>query len=230
MIEEATKILDCFFKISEKQITKDLKRVEDNIELIQEEVNALHAIDYKLRSPDNEAQLLHLSLIKAYELCRLPHVAQEVKTFYAGFGAGHVMQNAEQAAHNKDSLKNLNDKMNEIRLREGLSDDEYWHRGEGPDDYEKLEAQYEEISEGIENTIMGYALCRYRLAESADLFENDPREFEIQREIGRRALFSEKQEELSLSKFMDKHVIDEYGEQTLKRIQARANELKKRNG
>lgn len=199
------------------------------MELIHKEAAALRAVDYKVRSPEAEAQIHHLTMVQAYGLCRLPHVIPEFKVFYAGFGAGHVTQDVEMVAHDKGRLAELSQKMEEFRKREGLSADEFWYRGGGPNDYESLEEEYGQISGRIADTVFVHTLKRYRIIELADLYESDPREFEIQREIGRRILFPPKDEHCEIAELMDSNIRDNYGSDALARIQKRVAELRASN-
>lgn len=226
MIIDPSEILSCFFAISENTIAHDLKEVENNIKAFREKSQALRAGNFKLRSAEDNALLLHLSLIQSSELCRLPNVPQELKTFYAGSSANAVIENVSMAAFGKDSLKDLNEKMDKIMSREGLSKNQFWPKGSGPDDYEELQQQYDEISSNIENTVFVHTLRRYSMNASADLFENDCREFQIQNEIGRRVVFEKHGSDSSLSAHKDQQIIAEYGKKVLCRIKKRVTELK----
>ena len=72
--------------------------------------------------------------------------------------------------------------MEAICKREGLNDDEYWPIGEGPDDLEKLEQQYEKVTERkFEET-----LREYGLDDIADQYCQDRKSYDVQREQGRQ--------------------------------------------
>lgn len=96
---------------------------------------------------------------------------------------------AVESVHDRRMLEGCYDKdlmevttlMDEIREREGLNDDEYWPIGEGPEDYEALEAQYSRIlALKFED-----ALREFGLNDMADLHHQDRDEYDARREEGR---------------------------------------------
>ena len=90
----------------------------------------------------------------------------------------------------ESDLGEINAGMEAIRKREGLDDDEYWPIGEGPDDLEKLEQQYEKVTERkFEET-----LREYGLDDIADLYCQDRKSYDAQREQGRQLAHVEKSE------------------------------------
>lgn len=229
MSNDPVATLAYFFGLGEDVIRCDLERVKKDPDAIHREAKALQAVNYKARSAEIEGKIHHLTMVRAHQLCGLPHIVPEFKTFYAGFGAGGVTQDAEMVAHEKGRLAALSEKMAEIRKREDLLPEEFWYRGEGPDDYEVLENEYGEVSGGIVDTIFVHTLRRYRLNEQADLYEADSKEFEIQREIGRRILLSPKENELEMEELMDSNIRDNYGSDVLSRIRRRVEKLRANN-
>jgi hypothetical protein len=147
-------------------------------------------------------------------------VAPELRTFYAAFGAGHVAQDAEMVAADKDTCAELSSRMDAIRRREGLAKDEFWvMRDEGPQDYRDLSEEFGRVLERVADTVFLFVLRRYQMHEQADLFERNPVQFEIYREIGRRVSFPSK--DVDIERTMDDYFRTEYGEDALRRVQSR---------
>jgi hypothetical protein len=217
--------LSHFFSIPKATIQRDLLRAEGNFEVIHSELQELQSIDRAERSPETEAKIYHLYMVQAYELCRLSHVGNELKTFYASVGAGQVVEDAEMDAYGKGMLSELSNEMEQIRLREGLTSDQFWYKGEGPDDYEFLGERYEEVIEKISDTVFTHTLNRYDLVDVAELYESNRTEFEIQKEIGRRVVFVDKDVDEEIIKRMDEMIREKLGSDAFERILKRVKEL-----
>ena len=82
-------------------------------------------------------------------------------------------------------LVQLSAEMQKIQDAHGLKHDEYWPRGEGPEDYEELNHRYREAL----NSHVAPTLREFDIPDIADLFENDRRRYEELVEQGRRATF-----------------------------------------
>ena len=166
-------------------------------------------------------------MVVAYERRRRDAVASELKTFYAAFGAGHIAQDAEMVAADKDTCAKLSSRMDVIRRREGLADDELWAmQHEGPQDYRELSDEFGRVLERVADTVFAFVLRRYHMDEHADLFERNRVAFEIQREVGRRVISPPRKETEDIEKQMDDYFRREYGADALHRVQARAKELR----
>ncbi|PYL74515.1 MAG: hypothetical protein DMF26_10700 [Verrucomicrobia bacterium] len=225
MSRDPAKTLSILFAINQDLIDSQLNQAANDITRVRDEISSLLAIPFDAKTSESDARLAHLLLVQAYILCQRVGIPQELKTFYAAVGAGGLVQDAELAADDKDTLARLSAEMTAIRRREGLADDEFWMRGEGPPDFEALEAEYGRIIEKIEETVFVFALRRYHLDAEADLYERDRVTFELQREIGRRAVY--RSPDADVEKFMDDYVRKEYGDDALSRVRARAEELRK---
>lgn len=71
-------------------------------------------------------------------------------------------------------LEKISEKMEKVRKKHGLADDEYWPRGEGPEEYEALNAEMEAVSDKITADVFR----SYNEDEMADLFLNDREEYD----------------------------------------------------
>jgi hypothetical protein len=225
METDSTETLDILFGMEQAAIDRDLVVVEDKIRRVGAELSSLSAIPLDAKTSETNARLLHLLMVQAHELCRHEAVASEIKTFYAAFGAGHVAQEVESVATSKDTLAELSSRMDTIRVREGLAEDEFWaFKHEGPPDYQELSAEFGRILERVTDTVFLFALRRYRLGDVADLFETDRVLFEIQREVGRRVIFPSLDD--NTEKLMEDYFRREYGERAIERVRLRTGELR----
>lgn len=83
-------------------------------------------------------------------------------------------------------LEDISSQMRVIEEREGLEDLEYWPIGEGPEDWNQLNNQYEKILDvKFEETLREVGLERM-----ADLYHADRKTYEARREEGRVIMFS----------------------------------------
>ncbi len=81
-------------------------------------------------------------------------------------------------------LDDISARINTIREREGLDDDEPRPIGQGPEDWEDLEEQYSQILDAkFEET-----LREYELVDMAELYRQDREAYDALREKGRRLL------------------------------------------
>ena len=77
--------------------------------------------------------------------------------------------------------------MDSIRQREKLNHDEHWPIGQGPEDWEDLSHQYEQVLDAkFEET-----LREYGLDDIADLYHSDRKLYDDLREKGRRLVFKD---------------------------------------
>jgi len=223
-------MLAIFLSIDPKVITRDLQESKGQLRRVIDTISSLRAVHHKNRTPEIEAKVSHFMMIQAYELANMPHIEAEFKTFYASFGAGDVVQNAEESAFNKGKLAELSRKMEEIRMREGLADGEYWYRHKGPADHRVLEMESEDIAEKVAETIFVHVLRRYSLSEQADLYEQDRVQFDILREIGGRVLMGKAALKDEAQEMMDAYISRKYGEPVLDTIRKRTETLRRKRG
>ncbi len=97
-----------------------------------------------------------------------------------------------------EDLASINAQIDEIRLREGLDEDEDWGIGEGPEDWKELNGQYEQILDmKFEET-----LREFGFNDIADLYHDDRGTYDLRREEGRRLAFKETTELETLSSLL----------------------------
>ena len=78
-------------------------------------------------------------------------------------------------------------RMDAIRQREGLKDDEFWPIGQGPDDWEELTEQHSHVLDRK----FEEALREYGFDDIADLYRVDRKSYDARREQGRRLAFDD---------------------------------------
>ena len=84
-----------------------------------------------------------------------------------------------------DVLGPIQSALDALRSKYGLAPDEYWRRGEGPEDHIRLECDYEAILDKKFDS----ALEEFGLINLAKLRRKNAEEFERLRERGRRSVF-----------------------------------------
>jgi hypothetical protein len=84
-----------------------------------------------------------------------------------------------------DDLEPISQKMREIEKSYGLKPDEYWAKGDAPEEYQALEAEYEKVLESkLESEFFEFATD-----DVAKLFSIDRDHLEALKEIGRKSIF-----------------------------------------
>jgi hypothetical protein len=84
-----------------------------------------------------------------------------------------------------DELRPINQALREVEKRHGLAHDQYWPRGEGPEEYGSLNRQFEAVLDAR----FLQALREFDLCDLAELKEQSPEKFDALRERGRRSVF-----------------------------------------
>lgn len=231
MHNNPAEILKHLHAISQETIAKDLRAAEENLEGVVAEVRRMNALKGSERTASLEARIAHFMMVQAHELSRLPHVLPEFKVFCAQFGAGDIVNLAEESALDRGRLAEITQQMREIRKREGLHPDEDFHDRQGPSDHLALEDEAKHLGESIADTLMVWLLNRYHLPEEAKLYEQDRRRWEFLREAGGRAIsgMGEYGE-----KMLDRHLAEKFGPEFVAELHARVDvlraSLKKKNG
>ncbi len=219
------KTLEILFALEPEAINHDLRRAEDNIDAITTEITSLLAHPPAAVTPEQDARLTHLILVEAHDLCRLDGFPPELKTYAAAASAERVSERAEAVASHKDTLAELAARMMAICRREGLTSTEPWVLdGNGPPEFQKLIYEFLRILARISMTVFTSTLRRYHMDEQADLFECDPKEFNIQHEIGRRVMSPMRKKDAE--QFMQDFFRTRYGEAVSQRVQSRVKELR----
>ena len=84
-------------------------------------------------------------------------------------------------------LGDISARLDAIREREGLDDDEFWPIGQGPEDWQELNEEYSRVlGAKFEET-----LREYGLVDMADLYRQDREAYDMRREEGRRLVFED---------------------------------------
>ena len=87
----------------------------------------------------------------------------------------------------EEELREITSKMRAIEKREGLGEFEYWPIGQGPEDYEELNKEYDLIFDKK----FEEALREFGLQDMADLYYNNREVYDAKREKGRRIVIQD---------------------------------------
>lgn len=223
MKREPADVLARLYAIKPETIARDLKQAEDRLADVSAALSRLTDIAYDQRTPEDDAQIVHLMMVQAHELCRAAHVLPEIKVFYAAFGVGNIVQMAEIVAMDQGRLADLRRQMAEIRQREGLAADEDWLYHGGPPDHRALEAEADAIGDGIVDTVLISVLRRYRLHEQAKLYEADRKQWEYLREVGSRVICGMDDGNADADAFTDRYLAKKYGDEFVRDLHHRVS-------
>ena len=100
--------------------------------------------------------------------------------------------------HYKDKLDPITNKLREIEAGHGLKPDEYWRKGEGPEEHDRLNARYEKVLDDE----FGKLLREVGLVAHSRLWRDNRKEFDRMREAGRASLFESSDVEHATSKLI----------------------------
>ena len=84
-------------------------------------------------------------------------------------------------------LGDISARIDAIRKREGLDEDEDWFIGQGPEDWKELNEQYSQVL----NAKFEETLREYGLVDMANLYRQDRKAYDACREEGRRLVFED---------------------------------------
>ncbi len=139
------------------------------------------------RWKDPDAVRDNINLVRVLYLARkiaLPELVFYVSLWIEGLNEGRWLD----GGYNPE-LRGVNNSLHALESEYGLKDGEYWPRGQGPAEYEKvripLEAQFEAA---LERHFIA-TLKEFELDDIAALWEHSPKEYDDLRERGRRSLF-----------------------------------------
>jgi len=93
-----------------------------------------------------------------------------------------------QAVYNEE----YRERFEAIRQKHGLGPDEFWALGEGPEEAQSLDREFNAACDRVTLQIFQEHADRTGhpfLRQAADLLASDPHEFERRREVGRQSLF-----------------------------------------
>lgn len=101
--------------------------------------------------------------------------------------------------HYKDKLDPTSARLREVEGKYGLKDGEYWPKGQGPTEYDRLNARYEKILDDE----FGKLLREVGLGAHARLWRDNREEFNRLREAGRASVFEASDIEHATAKLIE---------------------------
>lgn len=131
---------------------------------------------------DPEAARLSIAFARTMFMAR--RISEQEYVFLAAIAAEQIHDSRIQDRAYPE-LEDVERRIDLIRQRHGLTDDQYWSAGDGPREYRDLCGAYDSICQRrfVET------LNEFDLHDIASLVQSDPNEFERRRERGRRAFF-----------------------------------------
>jgi hypothetical protein len=192
MSSDPAAMLRLLFAIPQTQIDHDAAEGERDFDRLIQETYASHLEHRDNKEPKVAAEYHHKQMVRAKVLYHRENLPEEYKLFYAAMAANKIAEEAVSVAHEQGRLAELGRRMDEIQKREELQDDEFWPIGEGPADYQELSNESEELYDKVRDTVFTTVLCRYRLNDIADLYENDRNRYDELSERGRKMIFEDR--------------------------------------
>lgn len=186
---------DALFKIPENAVKKDIARARSDVKAVHEEEKLLREAAWEAKDFAAIAHCFHLRLCVASVIYE--RAPDETGLSLIALACEHVADDAAQI-HFSKHLAHLDE------------DDDPKH---------------DRTLNRIQETVLSTMLQRYGAADAAKLFEDDSKEFEIRREIGRRALASKPSK---WDESADRRILKEHGQAVLDRVHARIAELRKK--
>ena len=232
MESEDSELWRIFYSTSQEHIDADIKRAVTDLNTIG--IFLPHTDRRVFDAPPQERALAsHTLLVWASAFNRMENVHFELRVKTASSAALWLVQDAQYIDHSKSRGKEIGEAMKAIRRREGLEEDGYWLRGEGPEDYRALEREDEQRDDRIEQTVLPSVMRRYRMDDLAELYERDRLIFEIANEVGKRMERSpsppqdpELREVWELTGVRaDEYFQERFGVDSLRKVQRRVAEL-----
>lgn len=189
MSKDPAAVLRILLAIPQRAINQDLLEAEKDLIRLVDGTFSSHLRNRKNRDPEVSAEHYHKQMIRGKALQSMDTLHEDHKFIFAVMPAEEIAEEAVSVAHQRGRLAELGRRMEEIQIREGLQDDEFWPIGEGPEDYQALSEESEGLYESVHASVFTTILRRYRLKHIADLFENDRASFDARANRGRKAVF-----------------------------------------
>lgn len=180
--------LKAFFAIPKERIAHDLAHADANFDRLIQEIQASRAIPRKQRTPEIEAEEYHRQMLRGHALRSRPGLTEAQRLFFIVYPAEMIAENAMFAPHEQDRRAVLSQQMDAIKKREGLTEDQDYLIGEGPEDYQALSRESEELYDKVRDTVLVEVLRRYQINDVVRLFEEDRETFDQLMEEGRSAV------------------------------------------
>lgn len=163
MSNDSVSMLRLLFAISQGQIDHDVSDGERDFDRMMQDTKASKLERRTNNEPKVEARYYHKQLVRAKVLLSRENTPEEYTLFFATMAANSIAEEAVSVALKNGRLAELGHRMDEIQMRVGLEDDECWLVGEGPDDYQVVSNESEELYEKVHDTVFTTVLRRYRL-------------------------------------------------------------------
>jgi hypothetical protein len=210
-LKAAQEELRLFFAISPAQIAQELEEAaRDEAPLAERWLAYARKIRQGAKlSPGEHTRANHLEILLAYAFSQRPGVPVEQALYQAAFACTDVLNCAIEIAANQGRLAELQDRIDSISQREGLSLDEHWPPGEGPADYQEALRESYRLADQVEDTLFAALLRRYHFLEFAALFEEDRLRFEVMRYVGER--LNDRDLDLRLRKHRLSTLVEDFG-------------------
>jgi hypothetical protein len=186
MSDDPAAVLRVLFAIPQSQIDRDVADEERDFDKMVQEIRTSFAEQQESKDPQATAHYHHKLMVRAKVYHSRTEIQEDHKLFFASLVAEDIADDAVSVAYESGRLAELARRMDEIQKREGLQDDEFWPIGEGPDDYQELSDESEELLDKVRDTVFTLLLRRYGLNGIADLYETDRVRFDELRERGRK--------------------------------------------
>ncbi len=225
MFENPRALLEAFFAIPQSEIDQELAGAREAIDHIRWEIS--HLIETAVGAPrEHSVRFHHLLLVQAYVMSRRHDAPLEIKVRYAQVAAVHLAGEAGDAIYISPRGVELCRRIDAIKEREGLSDDD--EDVPGSPEYHRLEAEFSAMMREASDEVFLLALRRYRMDELAAFHQSEPDEWRLLEEIGSRALDDalDPRRRREMTEAYDRYVLKTHGPATLRRIRERVEELR----
>jgi hypothetical protein len=226
-----SKAFAIFSAIDEQRIGRELATAFERIDKYEKRVLAYDALPYKKRTPQLTAEYYHHRMLFTVAFRHLKDVPEELVVFHVDRAIEEIVgEEIVHAGDNSDLLLDLEDQMEEIRMKEGLGEDEDWLVGEGPDNYEELRRKYEDSIELMHTAILVRICNRYGFDDLAKLYENDRMTYDVMREVGRQIAFGINDFNREMEREMQQFFLREYGEEAVELLRMRLEQVRRVHG
>jgi hypothetical protein len=191
--DDPAAVLRLLFAIPQKQIDRDVAEGEKDFQRLMEDSDT--STIEKTNNPEEEARHHHKQMVRAKVMRSRKSLQEEMKLYFAAMAVHSIAEEAVSVADEQGRLAELGARMDEIQKREGLQDDEFWPLDKGPEDFQQLFSESEELFAKVYDAVFTTMLRRYHLDGILDLYENNREQFEKMWEQGRKMIFENSSEE-----------------------------------
>jgi hypothetical protein len=209
--QEAVEELRILFAMSPAEIAHDLEQAaRDAAPLEQEWLAYARKVQAGASlTPAENCRGRHVEILLAHAFASRQDVPVEQALYQVAFACTDIQNMAFVLAAEKGRLAELQDRMDKISRREGLSLDQFWPPGEGPADYEEARKEFAQLGAKVWDTFFASLLRRYHFFEFATLFEEDRMRFDVMHYVGER--LSRKRLGMRLRKHRLQTLVEDFG-------------------